>query len=77
MMKNPELTKNGGKVEDADDGEGDGAVDAAKLPWKKIAAYVAERGGYGFSFAGCRKKWDEICEMGEKGTGNGLGDELE
>ena len=42
--------------------------DAAKLPWKKIAATVAERGGYGFSFAGCRKKWDEICGLGEKGV---------
>ena len=40
--------------------------DAAKLPWKQIAAFVAERGGYGFSFAGCRKKWDEICGLEEK-----------
>ncbi|TKA66279.1 hypothetical protein B0A49_11006 [Cryomyces minteri] len=30
---------------------------SSKIPWKKVAEYIAERGGYRFGNATCKKKW--------------------
>ncbi|TKA51881.1 hypothetical protein B0A49_13108, partial [Cryomyces minteri] len=33
---------------------------SSKVPWKKIAEYIAERGGYRFGNATCKKKWFQL-----------------
>lgn len=33
-----------------------------KIPWMKVAEFVALHGSYHFGNATCRKKWDEIKE---------------
>jgi len=36
---------------------------SAKVPWTKVAKYIASHGSsYAFGNATCRKKWDEIIE---------------
>ena len=36
-----------------------------KVPWKKVAEYIAKNGGsYHFGNATCRKKWDDISGYG-------------
>ncbi|KAI9806091.1 MAG: hypothetical protein M1833_004498 [Piccolia ochrophora] len=36
-----------------------------KMPWKKVAGYIAQHGGsYHFGNATCKKKWDDMCGEG-------------
>jgi len=37
-------------------------LEASKIPWMKVAEFVALHGSYHFGNATCRKKWDEIKE---------------
>ncbi|KAB5515499.1 hypothetical protein GE09DRAFT_1196016 [Coniochaeta sp. 2T2.1] len=32
----------------------------AKIPWMRVAAYIADNGGYHFGNSTCRKRWDEL-----------------
>lgn len=39
------------------------AIEAGKIPWKRVAEYIATSGGsYHFGNATCRKKWDELVQ---------------
>ena len=35
-------------------------VHGEKVPWQKVADFIAEKGSYRFGNATCRKKWDEL-----------------
>ncbi|KAK3939305.1 hypothetical protein QBC46DRAFT_263540 [Diplogelasinospora grovesii] len=36
-------------------------LNSAKIPWKKVAEYIADNGGsYRFGNSTCRKRWDEL-----------------
>ena len=37
-------------------------VSPCKIPWKRVAGYIAGHGGYQFGNATCRRKWDEVTE---------------
>lgn len=42
---------------------GRGVRGAFKVPWKRVAEFIHEKGGtYRFGYATCRKKWDELME---------------
>jgi len=52
---------------DGQDNKNAGAINSAKIPWKKVTDYISDHGGsYKFGFATCKKKWIEVQCKSEK-----------
>lgn len=37
---------------------------SSRISWKRVAEHIARYGGYRFGNATCRKKWDQINDLG-------------